>query len=43
MLLSIQNVDYIFKHDSEIPLMFHELVVMDASIVEAVENITPIP
>ena len=43
MLLSIQNVDYIFKHNSEIPLMFHELVVMDASIVEAVENITPIP
>ena len=43
MLLSIQNVDYIFKHNSEIPKTFHELVVMDAGIVEAVENITPIP
>lgn len=43
MLLSIQNVDYIFKHKKDIPEMLHELVVMDYSILEAVENITPIP
>mgnify|MGYP004455137663 CR=1 FL=1 len=43
MLLSIENVDYIFKHHAETTEMFHELVLMDAAIVEAVENVTPIP
>lgn len=43
MLLSIQNVDYIFKHRAEMQDMFHEIVVMDYNILEAVENITPIP
>lgn len=43
MLLSIENVDYIFKHHAEMTEMFHELVVVDPAIVEAVENITPIP
>ncbi len=43
MLLSIENVDYIFKHHAEMTEMFHELVLMDAAIVEAVENVTPIP
>ena len=43
MLLSIENVDYIFKHSAEMTEMFHELVVMDPAIVEAVESMTPIP
>ena len=43
MLLSIENVDYIFKHSAEMTEMFHELVVVDPAIVEAVESMTPIP
>ena len=43
MLLSIENVDYIFKQSAEMTEMFHELVVVDPAIVEAVESMTPIP
>ena len=43
MLLSIENVDYIVKHSAEMTEMFHELVVVDPAIVEAVESMTPIP
>ena len=43
MLLSIENVDYIFKHHAEMTEMCHELALMHAAIVEAVENVTPIP
>ncbi len=43
LLLSIENVDYIFKHSAEMTEMFHELVVVDPAIVEAVESMTPIP
>ena len=43
ILLSIENVDYIFKHSAEMTEMFHELVVVDPAIVEAVESMTPIP
>ena len=41
MLLSIENVDYIFKHSAEMTEMFHELVVVDPAIVEAVESMIP--
>ena len=43
MLLSIENVDYIFKHSAEMTEMFHELVVVDPAFVVAVERMTPIP
>lgn len=43
ILLSINNVDYIFKHREEIEDTFHELLVLDPDILDALENLTSTP
>lgn len=43
ILLSISNVDYIFKHQEEIEDTFHELLVLNIDIIDALENLTRTP
>ena len=43
ILLSISNVDYIFKHQEEIEDTFHELLVLNIDIIDALENLTSTP
>ena len=44
MLQRIQvNVDYIFKHQEEIEDTFHELLVLNIDIIDALENLTSTP
>ena len=43
ILLSVNNVDFIFKHKQAIEDTFHELLVMDLDIIDALENLTSIP
>lgn len=43
ILLSINNVDYIFKHQEEIEDTFHELLVLDIEIIDALDNLTNTP
>lgn len=43
VLVSVENVDIIFKHQKKINDHFHELIVLNAEILNAVENITDIP
>ena len=40
ILVSISNVDYIFKHQEEIEDTFHELLVLNIDIIDALENLT---
>ncbi len=41
--VSIKNVDFVFKHREEMQTYFHEMLLMDSEMVEAVENITDLP
>ena len=41
--MSISNVDYIFKHQEEIEDTFHELLVLNIDIIDALENLTSTP
>lgn len=43
ILVSVKNVNFIFKHKAEMAENFHEMLVMDQTMLSAVENITPIP
>ena len=43
MLLSVNNVDFIFKHQKAIEDTFHELLVLDMDIIDALENLTSTP
>ena len=43
ILMSISNVDYIFKHQEEIEDTFHELLVLNIDIIDALENLTSTP
>ena len=40
VLLSVNNVDFIFKHKKAIEDTFHELLVMNVEILDALENLT---
>ncbi len=42
-LVSVHNVDFIFKHQSEMQELFHEVLVMDDSVLDAVDNLSNIP
>lgn len=43
ILVSVENVDFIFKHQKEMSNHFHELLVLDIQVLNAVENITDVP
>lgn len=43
MLLSIENVDILFKHKEEVAEYIHKLVVMNETIVDTMENVTSLP
>lgn len=41
--ISIQNVDFVFKHREQMQTYFHEMLLMNPEMVDAVENITDLP
>lgn len=43
VMLSINNVDYIFKNQEAIAETFHELLVLNPDIIDALENLTDTP
>ena len=43
ILVSMENVDLIFKHKREVKEHVHKLVVLNETIIESLENITDIP
>lgn len=43
ILVSVKNVDFIFKNKEAMEENFHEMLVLDKSMLDAVENITTIP
>lgn len=43
ILVSVENVDFVFKHQSEMNQHFHELLVLNTAVLDAIENITDVP
>ena len=43
IVLSVHNVDFIYKHKSAIKETFHELYILDQGILDAIENLSNIP
>ncbi len=43
ILVSVRNVDFIFKNKEAMEENFHEMLVLDKNMLDAVENITTIP
>lgn len=43
IVLSVHNVDFIYKHKSVIKESFHELYILDQGIMDAIENLCSIP
>lgn len=43
ILVSMANVDFVFKHQNEMSENFHELLVLNTDILDAIENITDVP
>lgn len=43
VLLSVTNVDFIFKHQQAIEDTFHELLVLNPEVIDALENLTTTP
>ena len=43
VLVSVKNVDFIFKHKEAMEENFHEMLVFNRKLLDAVENITSIP
>jgi phosphoribosyl-ATP pyrophosphohydrolase/phosphoribosyl-AMP cyclohydrolase len=43
ILVSVKNVDFVFKHHDEMNEHFHELLVLNTKVLDAIENITDIP
>lgn len=42
IIVSLKNVDYIFKHQKELQESVHEILVMNQEILDSVENLTDI-
>ncbi len=42
-LVSVYNVDFIFKNQTEMNELFHEVLVMDESVLDAVDNLSNTP
>ena len=43
ILVSVENVDFVFKHQKEMSNYFHELLVLNTKVLEAIENLTDVP
>lgn len=43
MIVSVKNVDFLFKHSEFMEEYFHEMIVMDPDMMDGVENITSVP
>lgn len=43
ILVSVENVDFVFKHQKEMDAHFHELLVLNTRVLDAIENITDVP
>lgn len=43
ILVSVSNVDFIFKHQKKLDEEIHELLVLNLDVLDAVENITNVP
>lgn len=43
LLISMENVDLMFKHKKEVEEHVHKLVVLNETIIESLENITDLP
>ena len=43
ILVSVSNVDYIFKNKNQLENMIHEMYLMNDEMIDAVENITNVP
>ena len=43
IMVSINNVDFLYKYQQDLEGTIHELYVMDADMMDAVENITNVP
>lgn len=43
LLVSVHNVDFIFKNKAEMSELFHEVLVMDESVLDAVDNLSNTP
>lgn len=43
ILVSVQNVDFIFKNKQEMTELFHEVLVMEDTVLDAVDNLSNTP
>lgn len=43
ILVSVENVDFVFKHQGEMDENFHELLVLNTKVLDAIENFTDVP
>ncbi len=43
ILVSVENVDFIFKHQENMNDNFHELLVLNTGILDAIDNMTDVP
>ena len=43
ILVSVENVDFVFKHQAKMNENFHELLVLNTGVLDAIENITDVP
>lgn len=43
ILVSMANVDFVFKHQDKMNENFHELLVLNTDVLDAIENITDVP
>ena len=43
ILVSVHNVDFIYKHKTDIEETFHELFILDPAIIDSIEHLTTVP
>lgn len=43
ILVSVTNVDFIFKHQNEMADTFHEVLILNKAVLDAVEGMTTVP
>jgi phosphoribosyl-ATP pyrophosphohydrolase/phosphoribosyl-AMP cyclohydrolase len=43
ILVSVENVDFLFKNSTKMEEHFHELLVLNTKVLDAIENITDVP
>ena len=43
ILVSVDNVDFIFKNQNKMQELFHELLVLNEDVIDAVESMTDVP